>query len=197
MNMGTRGRTRSQLNEQAQLQQFIREFQERGATKGISVQNQRWKTRVVSDNARHFKTEACISQHAPLKYPYFKDIPFENKRKMWLPMMVYTNRRHKLHLYYKDHKYDANVLNQPPEGVILSDWELLINYFENEEFQNVSGRNSENQAKLKMRHICGTKFIAQFQLSSWCRGHPTNIRIPFVANFSEKWMFLKSLGAVL
>ncbi|KAL3838470.1 hypothetical protein ACJIZ3_023061 [Penstemon smallii] len=217
--MATRGRTRSQLNEQAQLQQFIQESQEqtieqdapgqpddigtsrkkgrRGTTKGISVQNQRRRTgklevvihprrkRVVGDNARHFKTEACVTlkQYAPLKYPYFKDIPFENKRKMWLAMKQkfdlqdnsqtkavffkqlnrqYRNRRHKLHSYYKDHKYDENVLNQPPEGVELSDWELLINYFESEEFRNVSDRNSENRAKLKMLHTCGTKSIAQY-----------------------------------
>ncbi|KAL3831014.1 hypothetical protein ACJIZ3_019816 [Penstemon smallii] len=212
--MATRGRTRSQLNEQAQLQEFIQESQEqtieqdllsgtsrkkgrRGTTKGISVQNQRRRTgkleivihprrkRVVGDNARHFKTEACVilKQYATLRYPYFKDIPFENKRKMWLAMKQkfdlqdnsqtkavffkqlnrqYRNRRHKLHSYYKDHKYDDNVLNQPPEGVELSDWELPINYFKSEEFRNISDRNSENQGKLKMRHTCGTKSIAHY-----------------------------------
>ncbi|KAL3820222.1 hypothetical protein ACJIZ3_006127 [Penstemon smallii] len=196
--MATHGRTRSQLNEQAQLQQFIQDKKgRRGTTKGISVQNQRRRTgkleivihlrrkRVVGDNACHFKTEACVTlkQYALLRYPYFKDIPFENKRKMWLAIKQkfdlqgnsqtkavffkqfnrqYMNRLHKLHSYYKDHKYDENVLNQPPEGVELSDWELLINYFECEEFRNVSDRNSENRGKLKMFHTCGTKSIAQY-----------------------------------
>ncbi|KAK4423114.1 hypothetical protein Salat_1894000 [Sesamum alatum] len=46
------------------------------------------RRRVVGDNAKDFETEACVvlKQHAPLQYARWKDIPIDNKKKMWLAM---------------------------------------------------------------------------------------------------------------
>ncbi|KAG8381923.1 hypothetical protein BUALT_Bualt05G0023200 [Buddleja alternifolia] len=169
----------------------------RGITTGISVEKKRRKgeklevtihphrQRIVGHNAKEVKTEICVvlKQHAPLQYAYWKDIPTENKKKMWLAMKQkfnlqedfkvkdivyqqmnrqYRSRRHKLHQYYICNKDGEDILHQPPSGVIPEDWELLINYFESDKFKKVSNRNKENRKKLTMNHACGTKSIAQF-----------------------------------
>ncbi|KAG8379093.1 hypothetical protein BUALT_Bualt07G0052300 [Buddleja alternifolia] len=78
----------------------------RGITTGISVEKKRRKgeklevtihphrQRIVGHNAKEVKTEICVvlKQHAPLQYAYWKDIPTENKKKMWLAMKKVSNR---------------------------------------------------------------------------------------------------------
>ncbi|KAK4424631.1 hypothetical protein Salat_1656700 [Sesamum alatum] len=95
------------------------------------------RRRVVGDNAKDFKTEACVvlKQHAPLQYARSKDIPIDSKKKMCY--------RHKLHVYYFGKKDEEEILHKPPNG-------------------KISDRNKENRKKLKMAHICGTKSIAQY-----------------------------------
>ncbi|KAL0453670.1 UNVERIFIED_CONTAM: hypothetical protein Slati_1345100 [Sesamum latifolium] len=128
----------------------------RGITKGISVEKKRKKMeklevtihprrrRVVSNNAKDFKTEACVvlKQHAPLQYARWKDIPIDSKKKMWLAMK-YRSYRHKLHEFYLSNKDKEEILHKPPNG-------------------KISDRNKENRKKLKMAHTCGTKSIAQY-----------------------------------
>ncbi|KAL0404139.1 UNVERIFIED_CONTAM: hypothetical protein Sradi_2054700 [Sesamum radiatum] len=148
---------------------------ERGITKGISVEKKRKKMeklevtidprrrRVVGNNAKDFKTEACVvlKQHAPLQYARWKDIPIDSKKKMWLAMK-YRNYRHKLHEFYLSNKDKEEILHKPPNGVSEEDWVKLIDYFESDGFQKISDRNKENRKKLKMAHTCGTKSIAQY-----------------------------------
>ncbi|KAK4412473.1 hypothetical protein Salat_2894400 [Sesamum alatum] len=169
----------------------------RGITKGISVEKKRRKMeklevtihprrrRVVGENAKDFKTEACVvlKQHAPLRYARWKDIPIDSKKKMWLAMKQkfnlqdsfevqkivfeqlnrqYRSYRHKLHVYYFGKKDEEEILHKPPNGVSEEHWEKLINYFESDGFQKISDRNKENRKKLKMAHICGTKSIVQY-----------------------------------
>ncbi|KAG8365412.1 hypothetical protein BUALT_Bualt18G0102200 [Buddleja alternifolia] len=75
-------------------------MRKRGITTGISVEKKRRKgeklevtihphrQRIVGHNAKEVKTEICVvlKQHAPLQSAYWKDIPIENKKKMWLAM---------------------------------------------------------------------------------------------------------------
>lgn len=74
----------------------------RGVTKGLSVQkkireNQKLdvvihptRKRIVGENAKDFKTEACVivKQYAPITHRYWRDISPENKKKMWFAMKV-------------------------------------------------------------------------------------------------------------
>ncbi|KAK4438799.1 hypothetical protein Salat_0214500 [Sesamum alatum] len=143
------------------------------------------RRRVVGDNAKGFKIEACVvlKQHAPLQYAYWKDIPADNKKKMWLAMKQkfnlqdnfevkkivfeqlnrqYRSHRHKLHVHYLGNKDDEDKLHKPPNGVNQEDWMKLMNYFESDGFKKISDRNKENRKKLKMAHTCGTKSIAQY-----------------------------------
>ncbi|KAK4420286.1 hypothetical protein Salat_2441700 [Sesamum alatum] len=103
------------------------------------------RRRVVSDNAKDFKTEDCVvlKQHAPLQYARWKDIPIDSKKMMC-------------------NKDEEEIMHKPPNGVSEEDWEKLINYFESDGFQKISDRNKENRKKLKMAHTCGTKYIAQY-----------------------------------
>ncbi|GFP90198.1 hypothetical protein PHJA_001163700 [Phtheirospermum japonicum] len=50
----------------------------------------------------------------------------------------------------------------PPEGITVENWQVLIDYFESDEFKEVSDRNKRNRDKLKMAHTCGRKSIAQY-----------------------------------
>ncbi|KAL0409577.1 UNVERIFIED_CONTAM: hypothetical protein Sradi_1892100 [Sesamum radiatum] len=169
----------------------------RGITKGISVEKKRKKMeklevtihprrrRVVGDNAKDFKTEACVvfKQHAPLQYTRWKDILIDSKKKMWLAMKQkfnlqdsfkvqkivfeqlnrqYRSYRHKLHVFYLSNKDKEEILHKPPNGVSKEDWEKLIHYFESDGFQKISDRNKENRKKLKMAQTCGTKSIAHY-----------------------------------
>ncbi|KAL0402273.1 UNVERIFIED_CONTAM: hypothetical protein Slati_4257200 [Sesamum latifolium] len=143
------------------------------------------RRRVVGDNAKDFKTEACVvlKQHAPLQYTRWKDIPIDSKKKMWLTMKQkfnlqdsfevqkivfeqlnrqYRSYRHKLHVFYLSNKDKEEILHKPPNGVTKEDWEKLIHYFESDGFQKISDRNKENRKKLKMAHTYGTKSIAQY-----------------------------------
>ncbi|KAK4394201.1 hypothetical protein Sango_1890900 [Sesamum angolense] len=105
---------------------------------------------------KNFNTEACVvlKQHAPLQYAYWKDIPIDSKKKMWLAM--------KLHVFYLSNNDKEEILHKPPKGVSEEDWKKLIDYFESDGFQKISDRNKENHKKLKMSHTCGTKSIAQY-----------------------------------
>ncbi|XP_057803243.1 uncharacterized protein LOC131018543 [Salvia miltiorrhiza] len=166
----------------------------RGVTKGLSVQKKRQssakldvvihptRNRIVGDNAKDFKTEACVivKQYAHVQYKCWKDIPMDIKRKMLSGMKQkfnladdlkvtqvvfqqlnrqYRSYRHKLHLHYLQNKGKSD---NPPSGVNLEDWKTCIEYFESDAFKKMSDRNKENRKKLQMNHACGTKSIAQF-----------------------------------
>ncbi|XP_057780082.1 uncharacterized protein LOC130998688 [Salvia miltiorrhiza] len=168
----------------------------RGVTKGLSLQKKCQRTpkldviihptrnRIVGENAKDFKTEACVmvKQFAQVQHPRWKDIPMENKRKMWIGMKQkfnleedvhvkkvvfhqfnrqYRSYRHKLHMHYLENKGERTILDKSPHGVNREDWKLLIDYFESDAFKKISGRNKENRQKLTMNHSCGTKSIAQ------------------------------------
>lgn len=76
----------------------------RGVTKGLSVQKKIQSTqkldviihpirnRIVGENAKDFKTEACVvvKNYAGVQHPRWRDIPMDNKRKMWAAMKVYV-----------------------------------------------------------------------------------------------------------
>ncbi|KAL3846292.1 hypothetical protein ACJIZ3_003695 [Penstemon smallii] len=171
----------------------------RGVTKGASVDKKRRRTnqklditihpdrrRIVGENAKDFKTEACVvlKQHAPIKYSRWMDIPDDDKKKIWISMKQKFNlqediqtkkvvfeqlnrqyrsrRRYKLHEYYLKIKGDIDILKRPPSGVSEDDWKMLINYFESDAFKDKSDRNKENRKSLKMSHSCGTKSTAQY-----------------------------------
>ncbi|KAL3849437.1 hypothetical protein ACJIZ3_011319 [Penstemon smallii] len=170
----------------------------RGVTKGASVDKKRRRTnqklditihpdrrRIVGENAKDFKTEACVvlKQHAPIKYSRWMDIPDDDKKKIWISMKQkfnlqediqiknvvfeqlnrqYRSRRYKLHEYYLKIKGDIDILKRPPSGVSEDDWKMLINYFESDAFKDKSDRNKENRKSLKMSHSCGTKSTAQY-----------------------------------
>ncbi|GFP79089.1 hypothetical protein PHJA_000052400 [Phtheirospermum japonicum] len=74
----------------------------------------------------------------------------------------YRSLRHKLHDHYAKNKDDEKILEQPPQGITVENWQVLIDYFESDEFKEVSDRNKRNRDKLKMAHTCGTKSIAQY-----------------------------------
>lgn len=73
-----------------------------GVTKGLSVQKKRGdnqkldvvihptRNRIVGENAKDFKTEACVvvKQYAPVTKPFWKDISNDDKKKMWFRMKV-------------------------------------------------------------------------------------------------------------
>ncbi|KAL0356073.1 UNVERIFIED_CONTAM: hypothetical protein Sradi_4054200 [Sesamum radiatum] len=160
-----RGLVSDDINDQAQLMRMQLDLmmyskKGRGITEGISVEKKRRKMeklevtihpkrrRVVGDNAKEFKTEACVvlKQHAPLQYTRLKDIPIDSKKKMWLAI----------------NKDKEEILHKPPNGVSKEDWKKLIHNFESDGFQEISDRNKENRKKLKMAHTCGTKSIAQY-----------------------------------
>lgn len=190
----------------------------RGITRGISVEKKRRLTekldvvihqrqnRIVGENAKEFKTEACviIKKYAPLQYARWKDIPDDSKKKLWLAIKEkfnlredaqvkkavfgqlnrqYRSYRHKLHAHYLQNKENEKLLEKSPDGVSPATWETLIRYFESDNFKKVSDRNKENRKKVKMIHTFGAKSIAQYcyEDSDWETGReepvPTPIRI--------------------
>ncbi|XP_057795340.1 uncharacterized protein LOC131011583 [Salvia miltiorrhiza] len=142
----------------------------RGVTKGLSLQKKCQRTpkldviihptrnRIVGENAKDFKTEACVmvKQFAQVQHPRWKDIPMENKRKMWIGMKQkfnleedvhvkkvvfaqfnrqYRSYKHKLHVHYLTNKGERTILDKSPHGVNREDWKLLIDYFESDAFK--------------------------------------------------------------
>ncbi|GFP87568.1 hypothetical protein PHJA_000900500 [Phtheirospermum japonicum] len=158
------------------------------------------------ENAAEFKTEASaiLKQHAPMQYARWNKIPTDRKKMLWLAMKQkfnlqendeikkvvfeqlnrqYRSLRHKLHDHYAKNKDDEKIFEQPPDGITVENWQVLIDYFESDEFKEivqplleallgvgvfiqarheVSDRNKRNRDKLKMAHTCGTKSIAQY-----------------------------------
>ncbi|GFQ02752.1 phosphoglucan phosphatase dsp4 amyloplastic [Phtheirospermum japonicum] len=171
------------------------------------------RNRIVGENAAEFKIEASaiLKQHAPMQYARWKKIPTDRKKMLWLAIKQkfnlqvnveikkvvfeqlnrqYRSLRHKLHDHYAKNKDDEKIFEQPPDGITVENWQVLIDYFESDEFKitvfgireivqplleallgigvvsqaqrEVSDRNKRNRDKLKMAHTCGTKSIAQY-----------------------------------
>ncbi|GFQ06133.1 hypothetical protein PHJA_002757300 [Phtheirospermum japonicum] len=171
------------------------------------------RNRIVGENAAEFKTEASaiLKQHAPMQYARWKKIPTDRKKMLWLAMKQkfnlqenveikkvvfeqlnrqYRSLRHKLHDHYTKNKDDEKIFKQPPDRITVENWQVLIDYFQSDEFKitvfgirdivqplleallgvgvvsharrEVSDRNKRNRDKLKMAHTCGTKSIAQY-----------------------------------
>ncbi|GFP94268.1 hypothetical protein PHJA_001571300 [Phtheirospermum japonicum] len=154
---------------------------------GFDVDTTQKKGRGITkgENAAEFKTEASaiLKQHAPMQYARWKKIPTDRKKMLWLAMKKkfnlqenveikkvvfqqlnrqYRSLRHKLHDHYAKNKDDEKIFEQPPAGITVENWQVLIDYFESDEFKEVSDQNKQNRDKLKMAHTCGIKFIAQY-----------------------------------
>ncbi|GFQ07740.1 hypothetical protein PHJA_002918000 [Phtheirospermum japonicum] len=69
------------------------------------------------ENAAEFKTEASaiLKQHAR-----WKKIPMDRKKMLCLAMK---------------NKDDEKIFEQPPEGITVENWQVLIDYFESDEFK--------------------------------------------------------------
>ncbi|GFP82127.1 hypothetical protein PHJA_000356000 [Phtheirospermum japonicum] len=113
------------------------------------------------ENAAEFKTEASaiLKQHAPMQYARWKKIPTDRKKMLWLAMKQkfnlqenveikkvvfeqlnrqYRSLRHKLHDHYAKNKDDEKIFEQPPDGITVENWQVLIDYFESDEFKILS-----------------------------------------------------------